>query len=277
MNALNLSSIPKAYAAILFLQNPVAGLVIMAATLFFPNIGLAGILGAIAGFTVTRLWQFPDYAGQIQIFNSMLVGLSLGAFYQLNIYVVGIIVLSAILTAFLATVLADWLWRLDRSGPGILYADSSIYWQVFQCHWRHLLHAHPHRWPTAVSCNCFLLQVPRYAGHCWLCSGVHFFNSDNVWTTFEFYRVDQFQLYFSCYCPGWHIYHPRTCQSCVRNDRCFTHRITGNRYQKPVAGGRPASNGHFFCRDNTGHDYGHEKAYGATKTLPGTGTWLIGN
>ena len=114
MGSLNLSNIPKAYAAILFLQNPVAGLVIMAATLFYPNIGFAGLLGAVTGYTITRVWQFPDYAGQIQIFNSMLVGLSLGAFYQINIYVIGIIILGAILTSLLATVLADWLWRLDR-------------------------------------------------------------------------------------------------------------------------------------------------------------------
>lgn len=114
MNTLNLSRIPKAYASILFLQNPLAGLVIVATTLFFPNIGLAGMLGAATAFAITRVWQFPDYAGQIQIFNSMLVGLSLGAFYQLNIYVIGIIILGAVLTTLLATVLADWLWRLDR-------------------------------------------------------------------------------------------------------------------------------------------------------------------
>jgi len=110
----NLPSIPKAYAAILFLQHPLAGLVIVATTLFYPNIGLAGLLGAVTGYTITRLWQFPDYAGQIQIFNSLLVGLSLGAFYQLNSYVIGIIILGAILTSLVATVLADWLWRLDR-------------------------------------------------------------------------------------------------------------------------------------------------------------------
>jgi len=127
MNIKSLSSIPKAYAAILFLQNPVAGLIVMAATLFYPNIGLAGFLGAFTGYAVTRLWQFPDYAGQIQIFNSLLVGLSLGAFYQLNYYVIGIIILGAVLTTFIATVLADWLWRLDRlpvlSLPFVLVAS----------------------------------------------------------------------------------------------------------------------------------------------------------
>ncbi|MGD8558971.1 MAG: urea transporter, partial [Gammaproteobacteria bacterium] len=114
MTLSSLSTIPKAYAAILFLQNPYAGLGILAATMFYPNIGLAGLMSAIIAYAITRLWQFPDYSGQIQVFNSLLVGLSLGAFYQLNAYVIGIIALGAVLTTFLATAMADWLWRLDR-------------------------------------------------------------------------------------------------------------------------------------------------------------------
>ncbi len=114
MNTFNLLNVPKAYSAILFLQNPVAGLVILAITMFYPNIGLAGLLGAITSFAITRLLQFPDYSGHIQIFNSLLVGLSLGAFYHLNIYMIGIIILGATLATILSTVLADWLWRLDR-------------------------------------------------------------------------------------------------------------------------------------------------------------------
>ena len=113
MNLKNLSTIPKAYANILFIQNPVAGLIIMATTMIYPNIGLSGLLAALTGYSITRIWQLPDYSSQIQIFNSLLVGLSLGAFYQLNFYVLGIIILGAILTSLLATVLADWSWRLD--------------------------------------------------------------------------------------------------------------------------------------------------------------------
>lgn len=114
MKLSSLSAIPKAYSNILFMQNAQAGFVIMLATMFYPNIGLAGLLAALTAFFITRLWQFPDYAGHIQIFNSVLVGLSLGAFYQLNFYVIGIIILGAVFTTFIATVLADWLWRLDR-------------------------------------------------------------------------------------------------------------------------------------------------------------------
>ncbi len=121
-----LLSIPRAYAAILFLDNPLAGLFILATTLFFPNIGLSGLLAATVAFIVTRLWQFPDFAGHIQIFNSLLVGLSIGAFYTINIPIVGIIIAGAIATVFIATVLGDALWRLDRlpalSAPFVIAA-----------------------------------------------------------------------------------------------------------------------------------------------------------
>ncbi|KPJ93180.1 MAG: hypothetical protein AMJ55_08635, partial [Gammaproteobacteria bacterium SG8_15] len=76
-----------------------------------PNIGLSGLLAASVAFIITRLWQFPDYAGHLQIFNALLVGLSIGAFYVLNIYIVGIIIAGAIVAVFVSTVLGDALWR----------------------------------------------------------------------------------------------------------------------------------------------------------------------
>jgi len=114
MNLTAPSKLPQAYAAILFLHHPLAGLVIAAITFLYPNIGAAGLLAAIVSLILTRLWKFPDYSSHVQIFNSLLVGLSLGAFYEMNIYVIGIIILGAILTTFIATVLADWMWRMDR-------------------------------------------------------------------------------------------------------------------------------------------------------------------
>ncbi|WP_455220629.1 urea transporter [Kaarinaea lacus] len=128
MDARTLLTIPKAYAAILFLNNPLAGIVILATTFFFPNIGLSGLLAAFVAFIITRLWQFPDYAGHLQIFNSLLVGLSIGAFYTINIYIVGIIIAGAIVTVFVATVLGDAMWRLERlpalSTPFVISAGA---------------------------------------------------------------------------------------------------------------------------------------------------------
>lgn len=114
MSVANVSNVFKAYAAVLFLNNPVAGFVILIGTMFYPNIGVSGLLAAVTAYLITRLWQFPDYSSQIQIFNSMLVGLSIGAFYQVNLHVLGLVILSALLTTLFTTAFADWMWRLDR-------------------------------------------------------------------------------------------------------------------------------------------------------------------
>jgi len=114
MNMTIFLKLPQSYAAILFLNNTYAGLVIAAVTFLHPNIGAAGLLAAAIALVLTKVWKFPDYAGHVQIFNSLLVGLSLGAFYELNIYVIEVIVLGAIFTTFIATVFADWMWRIDR-------------------------------------------------------------------------------------------------------------------------------------------------------------------
>jgi len=114
MTTSKLLDIPKAYATILFLQSPVAGIIILAVTMLYPNIGLAGLLAAVTGFFITRVLQFPDYSSHIQIYNSLLVGLSLGAFYQLNYYTIAIIILGAVSVSIISTVLADWFWRLDK-------------------------------------------------------------------------------------------------------------------------------------------------------------------
>jgi urea transporter len=106
--------IPRAYANILFVDHVGIGLLIMLATLWYPNVGLAGLLAALAAMLTTGLFRFPDANGGLQIFNSLLVGLSLGAFYELNGYLVLLVVMGAVLAVFVTVVLADGLWRLDR-------------------------------------------------------------------------------------------------------------------------------------------------------------------
>ena len=106
--------IPRAYANILFVDHPWVGLVIVIATFWYPNVGLAGLMGALAGLLTTWLFRFPNANGGLQIYNSLLVGLSLGAFYELNGYLMLLIVMGAVLAVFVTVALADGLWRLDR-------------------------------------------------------------------------------------------------------------------------------------------------------------------
>lgn len=109
-----LITLPRAYANVLFVDHLWVGLLIMVATFWYPNIGIAGLLAAVAGLLTTWLFKFPDSSGGLQIYNSLLVGLSLGAFYELNAYVVGLVVLGAVFAVLITVMVADGLWRLDR-------------------------------------------------------------------------------------------------------------------------------------------------------------------
>ena len=104
----------RAYATILFLNNPVSGLIILLATLFFPNLGISGFIGAVTGLALARFLNFPQISSGMHIFNSLLVGLSLGAFYQLDYYLLMLIILGSILAVFLTVALASALWRHDE-------------------------------------------------------------------------------------------------------------------------------------------------------------------
>lgn len=109
-----ISGLARSYSTILFLDSPIVGLMILGVTFINPNIGFSGLLGAIVGLTVSHVFRFPNKNSGVYVFNSMLVGLSLGAFYEINTYVVVLIVLGAVFTVFLTVALQDGLWRLDR-------------------------------------------------------------------------------------------------------------------------------------------------------------------
>ncbi|WOJ94433.1 urea transporter [Congregibacter variabilis] len=103
-----------AYAALFFLESPLAGGLLMAATFVFPKTGLSGLAAAIVAVIVTRLFSFPDSRRRLYILNSLLVGLSLGAFYPLDFHLVILIVAGAALAVFASAALADVFWRHER-------------------------------------------------------------------------------------------------------------------------------------------------------------------
>ena len=114
MNYKQLTNILNTYSAVMFIKHPAAGLMILITTLWHPNIGLSGLLSTLTGLATLRLFQLPKNENSIYTLNSLLVGLSLGAFFELNTYLVLLIILSAIMVIFLSVTLADGLWRMDR-------------------------------------------------------------------------------------------------------------------------------------------------------------------
>ena len=107
----SLSALTRAYAAILFVDNPWIGMVFLGATLLYPNIGLAGLFAALIAVFTVKLFEFPGLEKGAYVFNSLLVGLSLGAFYQINLYLIVLIAIGSVLCVFITAALTDALWR----------------------------------------------------------------------------------------------------------------------------------------------------------------------
>jgi urea transporter len=104
----------RSYTAILFISDARVGATFLLATLWFPNIGIAGLMGAVTGTITARIMQFADTQSGLYAYNSLLVGLTLGATYKLNSHLIVLIFLAAILTVFLSVAIADALWRFER-------------------------------------------------------------------------------------------------------------------------------------------------------------------
>ncbi len=121
----------RAYAQILFLGQPWAGVFCVVATFWYPNIGIAGLLSAAFAIIASRVLRMPHEGCGLHILNALLVGLSLGAFYQLDTQLVFIILISSLLTLFLTTTLIDIFWRLGKvpilSLPFILVAFTTAF------------------------------------------------------------------------------------------------------------------------------------------------------
>ena len=109
-----LGDVTRAYSAFFFLDSPLAGALLLAGTFVYPNIGGSGLLAALVGAAVARLFRFPRVQSSIYILNSLLVGLSLGAFFQLDWRLAALITAGAALAVFASAALADLFWRQER-------------------------------------------------------------------------------------------------------------------------------------------------------------------
>lgn len=110
-------TILKGYAAILFLESPWAGLLLVAATFWYPQIGLAGLTSVIISYLTAVALRFSQGKSEIYVYNSMLVGLSLGAYFPLNQFLVMIILFSAILATLVTVAVKNTLGKIDNLPP----------------------------------------------------------------------------------------------------------------------------------------------------------------
>jgi urea transporter len=118
------SYICRCYAAVLFCDSPAVGAMVLAVTLSIPNIGIAGLLAALTAYLFARRFGFSKQLNLTQqkdrqhqepyIYNSLLVGLSLGSLYQINAQLLPLIALGAVFIVFTTQFLTHVLWRIGR-------------------------------------------------------------------------------------------------------------------------------------------------------------------
>ncbi len=121
----------RGYAEIFFIPDARIGSCFLLATLWFPNTGLAGLMAAVTGTITARIMQFSETQIDLYTCNSLLVGLALGATFQLDERLMILVFLAAILTVFVTVAIADTLWRFERlpalSLPFVLVAFAMIF------------------------------------------------------------------------------------------------------------------------------------------------------
>jgi urea transporter len=115
------------YAAVLFCGHPLAGLAVLAITFIRPEVGLAGLIAALAAIGVSRTSRFATREEQSALCNALLVGLALGFAFKPSLTMVAIALAAGALTALASRLLAGWLHRLNHL-PALSLAFVLVAW-----------------------------------------------------------------------------------------------------------------------------------------------------
>ena len=67
-----LAGILSAYSSILFVDHPLIGILFLGATFWFPNVGIAGLIGAAIGMTVGYVLRLPYSTSGVNVYSSLL-------------------------------------------------------------------------------------------------------------------------------------------------------------------------------------------------------------
>lgn len=104
----------RAYASVLFIKNTTVGAIIAIATFIVPNIGATGLLSVLLGALLCRLFKFQTDRDGLYLFNALLTGLGVGAFYAISPASLLLLLLAIFLVIFLTFLLNAILWQFNR-------------------------------------------------------------------------------------------------------------------------------------------------------------------
>lgn len=104
----------KSYAAILFLSNPIIGIIILLASFTHPNVGICGLVSCLSAILFARFLNFSKYKYGLLSYNSLWFGLATGFKYTVNLEVLLIISIGSIFTLLLWSSLTQIFWNISK-------------------------------------------------------------------------------------------------------------------------------------------------------------------
>ncbi len=113
-------SIASAYATVIFSESPLAGLLLICATLLDPITGITGLLGTITALIFARSFGYDSWESKSGLFafNSLLTTLGVGYFYPLSEYDFFIwlivVAVASILTLMFYLTLNSLTWKFFK-------------------------------------------------------------------------------------------------------------------------------------------------------------------
>jgi CubicO group peptidase (beta-lactamase class C family)/urea transporter len=104
----------EAYAGVLFCVHPLAGAALLCVTFIRPEVGLGGVLGALAAWAVEGWGRKLPAPSLFCVCNGLLAGLAIGATFELTVYAALLALVAGVFAGLLTRILANWLYRLHR-------------------------------------------------------------------------------------------------------------------------------------------------------------------
>ncbi|MFT5318506.1 MAG: urea transporter, partial [Chlamydiales bacterium] len=137
-----LRAILHSYSDILFLHNKFIGIILLIATLYSPNVGVAGIISIIASYLFARFIEMGDdfLAAGFYTYNPLLVGLSIGSLFMITpitiCFIIAASIFTFVLTVSMSSIFSYYLRLPVLSLPfaivsSIVYLASSQFSNLF--------------------------------------------------------------------------------------------------------------------------------------------------
>ncbi len=108
-NLFRFETLLKSYSAVFFNNSSSFGLIIALLTFLLPNLGLGGLICVFSAYIFAILVGLKEdfFRLEFYIYNPLLVGLSLGYLFKINILTISLIVIAGILTFLLTYMLSS--------------------------------------------------------------------------------------------------------------------------------------------------------------------------